>query len=569
MIDLRPDHLEIVRDLLRQHLPECEVRAFGSRFKWTAKQASDLDLAVVGTKRLPTKKIMRLKEAFEESILPMRVDVLDWHAITPEFQRVIDAGFEVIQGGEVSPLAPASSPSAAGSFATPLDKSFRAHWLTAGGIIPDGWEFVSIESLLETSKSMSVGVMYPGNHTPNGIPLVKVSDVSDGVISKTPEFCVSEDVHEEYKRTALNGSELLITLVGNPGDCVIASPRMAGWNVARALAVMRFKDPEIRTWVRFSLISEPAKHFIDSRLNTTVQKTLNLKDLKELGIPLPPRKIRDAISSILGTLDERIQLYRRTNETLESIARALFKDWFIDFGPVRTNMEGDRLLSISPEISKLFPGQFVDSEFGEIPERWETALISEICCLGRGASPRPINDYMGEDVPWIKIADATNANGPFLFETKERIKLAGVEKSVEVFPGDLILSNSATCGLPIFVEVYGCIHDGWLYFKDLKRISKEYFYQSLICLADRLVQIADGSVQKNLNTKLVGQQRILIPTRSIMDAFDSQISPLYKRIRSIEREAHSLMKLRDSLLPKLLSGELSIPDALLMVEQTP
>lgn len=100
MIDLRPDHLEIVRMLLREHVPGCEVRAFGSRYKGGARNASDLDLAVVGAERLPPRQIARLKEAFEESILPMRVDVLDWHAITPEFQGVIDAGFEVIQVGE-------------------------------------------------------------------------------------------------------------------------------------------------------------------------------------------------------------------------------------------------------------------------------------------------------------------------------------------------------------------------------------------------------------------------------------------------------------------------------------
>lgn len=100
MIDLRPDHLEIVRCLLREHVPGCEVRAFGSRYKGTARNASDLDLAVVGTERLLPRKIAQLKEAFEESTLPMRVDVLDWHAITPEFQRVIEVGFEVIQAAD-------------------------------------------------------------------------------------------------------------------------------------------------------------------------------------------------------------------------------------------------------------------------------------------------------------------------------------------------------------------------------------------------------------------------------------------------------------------------------------
>ncbi|MCV5111588.1 restriction endonuclease subunit S, partial [Escherichia coli] len=87
----------------------------------------------------------------------------------------------------------------------------------------------------------------------------------------------------------LNGTELLITLVGNPGDCVVVEPYMAGWNAARALAVVRLKDTGLREWLKYILLSKPAKHLIDARLNTTVQKTLNLKDIRELGIPIPPK----------------------------------------------------------------------------------------------------------------------------------------------------------------------------------------------------------------------------------------------------------------------------------------
>jgi type I restriction enzyme S subunit len=163
---------------------------------------------------------------------------------------------------------------------------------------------------------------------------------------------------------------------------------------------------------------------------------------------------------------------------------------------------------------------------------------------------------MDGEVPWIKIADATAAAGPFLFETKEKVKKTGAAKSVPVVPGDLILSNSATCGVPIFVEFHGCIHDGWLYFKNLHSISKLYLFHVLIELADHLINIADGSVQKNLNTNLVGQQNVLVPPLEVLEAFELHASGWFDKIRANSLESRTLAAIRDTLLPQLLNGDL-------------
>lgn len=250
------------------------------------------------------------------------------------------------------------------------------------------------------------------------------------------------------------------------------------------------------------------------------------------------------------------------NETLEATARAIFKDWFIDFGPTRARMEG-RAPYLAPDILALFPDRLNGAG---LPEGWEMKPLSDLCTLGRGASPRPINEYMNGEVAWIKIADATAAGGPFLFETKEKIKAAGAKRSVSVAPGDLILSNSATCGVPIFVELHGCIHDGWLYFKDLRSISKLYLFHVLGELAQHLVQIADGSVQKNLNTNLVGQQSIVVPSRATVDAFDAHASVWFAKIRQNSLEARTLFRTRDLILPKLMSGEIRFKEAEKLLE---
>jgi type I restriction enzyme, S subunit len=291
----------------------------------------------------------------------------------------------------------------------------------------------------------------------------------------------------------------------------------------------------------------------------SAQPSLNRNFIHPVPVDIPPLSEQRAIAHILGTLDDKIEQNRKMNETLEAMARALFKSWFVDFEPVRAKMEG-RDTGLPEHITDFFPDSFEDSELGNIPKGWEVKQVSELCTLGRGASPRPINDFLNGEVPWIKIADATAAIGPFLFQTKEKLKIEGVSKSVSVSPGDLILSNSATCGMPIFVELHGCIHDGWLYFKNLQSISKLYLYNALIELAEHLIQIADGSVQKNLNIELVGKQLVLVPPGPIRDAFDRQADIFFMRIRESGFESRTLAALRDTLLPKLISGELRVKE---------
>jgi len=326
--------------------------------------------------------------------------------------------------------------------------SLRALWESAGGNVPEHWEFKTIEDLLEHSKSISVGVMYPGQGAEVGIPLIKVSDVKNGGIAAKPKFCISEEVDEEYKRTRLNGTELLLTLVGNPGDCVVVTEGMAGWNAARALAVVRLADIELRTWLRYALLSKPAKHLIGARLNTTVQKTLNLKDVRELGLPIPPKEERESITKVIGAIERKTLVNRQTNQTLEHIAQAIFKSWFVDFEPTRAkviakekggNEEGqslaaqavicgaitleqlselstgsakmeDKLHTLiierfhntpsagldkwSPEsISKLaeqFPNALVESELGEIPKGWTLECVGDHLIVTKGRSYKSI-----------------------------------------------------------------------------------------------------------------------------------------------------------------------------------
>ena len=388
-----------------------------------------------------------------------------------------------------------------------------------------------------------------------GTPWVKISDATASgsrFITRTGE-CIKNEARE--RSVVVHEGDLILSNSATPGIPKFMGIEACihdGWLLLRNL---RGLD---KLYAFYVLLRDRPR--LVEQGNGSVFTNLKTEILKTHRVAIPPLAEQKTIAAVLGALDDKIELNRRMNATLEAMARALFHSWFVDFDPVRAKLDGRKPIGLDETTAALFPDSFQESSLGHVPKGWAVKPLSELCQLGRGASPRPINDFMNGEVPWVKIADATAAGGPFLFATKEKVKKAGAEKSVAVAPGDLILSNSATCGVPMFVELHGCIHDGWLYFKNLRSISKLYLFHVLIELAEHLVHIADGSVQKNLNTNLVGQQVVLVPPKEIVDAFDSQATVWFAKMRQNGLESRTLAILRDTLLTKLLSGELQVAD---------
>ena len=254
--------------------------------------------------------------------------------------------------------------------------------------LPDEWEIVRLEDLLSLDRGISVGVMYPGDHDPAGVPLIKAGDLASGRINGRPDFRITQEKHHEYRRTELIGGELLISLVGEVGRCALVRKEMAGWNAARAIAVLRFADSANASFVRLSLTSPPLQYLMNAWATTTVQATLNLKEIRQIPLPWPTRAEREAIAHILGTLDDKLELNRRMNETLEATARALFKSWFVDFDPVRAKAErGDT--GLPKPIAELFPNAFESTRLGEIPKDWSISTLGQVTTkIGSGATPR-------------------------------------------------------------------------------------------------------------------------------------------------------------------------------------
>lgn len=439
-----------------------------------------------------------------------------------------------------------------------MSSELKKRWEHAGGKFPDHWDIVPLETLLRDSKSIAVGVLYPGADTLNGTPLVKVGDIKNGDISVTPCYCISCEKNKEHTRTQLQGDELLITLVGNPGECVVVKKSMVGWNVARAIAVVRLRDVNFRIYLKAVLESTAGKHLIDAVLNTTVQKTLNLKDIKLLPIPIPPQNLIDDVSVFLNAITERITLLRETNATLESIAQALFKSWFVDFDPVHAKQQGQLPEGMDEATAALFPNSFEASALGNVPKDWEIGTLGDIVFI-RNERTKPSDKTAL--LPYVPT-ESIGAKSPFLHEFKSGEE---ANSSLILFYKDDILFGAMR---PYFHKVCIAPFDGvtrTTVFPLVPKNSKAKAFVLFQVFQDLTIEYAtqhsEGSTipYAKWNNSLE-KMPILLPPELLQISFSDVVSSFIDSANKNIKQAQTLTTLRDTLLPRLISGQLRVSD---------
>ncbi|OEG82649.1 restriction endonuclease subunit S, partial [Klebsiella michiganensis] len=321
-------------------------------------------------------------------------------------------------------------------------------------------------------------------------------------------------------------------------------------------------------------------------------KNVSLKMMRDFRFLMPESKEdQEKAVYIIQKVDERKRLSNAQNQTLEQMSKTLFKSWFVDFDPVIDNaldtgnpipealqsraelrQKARNSADFKPlpaDLRALFPAEFEETEMGWVPKGWSVTELGQLVTVKRGGSPRPIHDFLRADgFPWVKISDATASSTRFLMSTKEFIKSEGLNKTVFLKKGSLILSNSATPGLPKFLDIEACIHDGWLYFPEKEKLTDVYLYNLFLEIKEQLISQGNGSVFTNLKTDILKQFKITVPGKDIISYFDKLGTELHKKILDITKNTETLTALRDTLLPKLISGELSLEDLPDLVTQT-
>lgn len=296
-------------------------------------------------------------------------------------------------------------------------------------------------------------------------------------------------------------------------------------------------------WLYYLLSQDSFFDFVMSGTKGTKMPRGDKSQIMKFPVALPPLDEQRKIAGVLSALDDKIELNNKINRNLEAQAQAqaIFKSWFIDFEPFKN-------------------GKFIDSELGKIPEGWVCKKLKDFVEIKRGSSPRPIQDYLsGSGYNWLKISDATSESSPFIFNIKEHIKKSGISQTVYLVAGELVLSNSATPGIPKFLDVNTCIHDGWLWFSNSK-LSYEFLYLFFLHKRRDFISLGNGSVFTNLKTDIVKDALFVYPNKAVMDEFDKITKTIFENIKIRSRESKRLTQLRDILLPKLMSGEIDVTD---------
>lgn len=426
------------------------------------------------------------------------------------------------------------------------------------GSFPSGWGILCMDDLLSGDRGVSVGVMYPGEHVDSGVPLLKVADLAGSKLPSRPSFRISREIHYKYRRTELEGGELLLTLVGGLGQVAVVPPDMAGWNAARAIAVIRLKDPSDAGYVRIALLSAPLQRVMHAWANTTVQATLNLKEVRQLPLPWPPRRERDGIARVIGHLEEKIELNRQTNEMLEQIARGLFRSWFIDFDPVRAKMEGRSPANMDSMMAAIFPNTFDTMDAVTLPSGWQMQAFDQSVSFLNGLALQKFVASESEDsLPVIKITQIRAGHS----ESAERANLS-VPMTHRIDDGDLVFSWSGTLLVRLWVGGLGALNQHL--FKVTSALLPRWFIHGWLLhhlptfqtiAADKATTM--GHIQRHHLT----EAQIVVPPPQLLEKTGTVLASLEAQFISNEKENRSLRTLRDELLPRLLSGELRVRDA--------
>ena len=450
------------------------------------------------------------------------------------------------------------------------------------------WQTVTLEDVTESiNTGLDAIRRAPIVEYETNLRCLRIQDISQN--KPFDKWGYTEVKDSDFKKFQLVPNDIIMARTCSTGICYLVKkelPAVFNNGLARIRLKIEKVDPQ---FIYYVFKSKHFSGYIDGISGgTSVQLNMKIGDLLKYQFNLPPLSEQKEIARILSDLDKKIELNTQINQTLEQIAQALFKSWFVDFDPVRTKVQAlsdgmsleqaelaamqaisgktpEELTALSQtqpdryaelaETAKAFPCEMVEVDGVEVPKGWEVKELGSLMTIKRGGSPRPIKDFISDKgLNWVKISDATAEDNPFLFSTKEYIKSEGLSKTVLLNKGSLILSNSATPGLPRFLELDACIHDGWLYFSDIKSLTQEYLYFFFLNIRNDLVAQGNGSVFTNLKTDIVKAQKAIVPDERVICYFDKQVKSIMNLIRYNTANSISLKETRDLLLPKLLNG---------------
>jgi type I restriction enzyme S subunit len=389
-------------------------------------------------------------------------------------------------------------------------------------------------------------------------PFIKVSDMNlvgnELYIARANNWVSEEEAKREYRlhpKDAVVFAKIGIALTYNRRRR-LTRPTAIDNNMMSAVCLPEF-DP---IWF-FYLLSTIDFNLISSG---SALPYLTVKELSRISVEVPSNRDQQAISSVLGALDEKIELNRRMNETLEATARAIFKDWFMDFGPTRAKMEG-RPRYLAQDIWSLFPDR--DDDEGK-PEGWATSTIGQEVEVVGGSTPSTKEPaFWGGDIAWATPKDLSSLSTPVLLSTERQITEAGLSQigSGLLPAGTVLLSSRAPIGYMAIAQIPVAVNQGFIAMICDKRLSNVFVWLWTQANIETVHQNANGSTFQEISKANFRPIELTVPAPELLRAFDETARPLFDRIVANDKENRTLATTRDYLLPRLMSGEVRVGDA--------
>ena len=294
---------------------------------------------------------------------------------------------------------------------------------------------------------------------------------------------------------------------------------------------------------------------VSGYLTGSTMPKLTQDNLNRILLHTPPLYEQEAIAHILGTLDDKIELNRRMNETLEAMARALFKSWFVDFDPVHPKIEG-RDNELESQIYDLFPTMFDDEGY---PLGWVVRPLGKFFEILSGGTPKTTeNDYWNGEIPWFSVVDTPAEGSVFVVETKKNITQNGLKNSAAnlVPSGTTIVTARGTVGNLAIAATEMAFNQSCYGLRHNKHTGEYFVYLVVQHMVRQLRAMAHGSVFSTITRQTFQTVSLVMPPSQVLMAFEETVKPIFHLIRANVHESNALIKIRNLLLPKLISGEL-------------
>lgn len=430
------------------------------------------------------------------------------------------------------------------------------------------FEKLTLADLAAPQKNAIVGGPFGSNlvskdYVANGVPVIRGTNMGTKWVGGEFVF-VSVDKALKLSQNIARPNDLVFTQRGTLGQvAIVPSHGYDRYIISQSQMKITVDSQKADVNFLYYFFKSPSQleYIRNAAIQTGVPHT-NLGILRKTPVCVPPLYAQQQIAELLSALDDRIDLLRGTNATLEAIAQALFKSWFVDFDPVRAKQEGRAPEGMDEATAALFPSSFDESVLGSVPNGWQICSILDIANLLSGGTPKTSEpEYWGGEIPWASAKDVSQSDNAMLVITERTISQRGLnESSTKMIPAlaTVLVARGATTGrMVLFGESMAM--NQTCYALESKFGAPIALYCQIRREIGALVNAAHGSVFDTITTDTFTRSKIVRAPDIIISRFEEIVSPLFKKMLSCTKTAGTLSSIRDALLPRLISGQLRLP----------